>query len=433
MLGQSREVIASHAPAISRCHKRSSRCHKRPGQCHRRRGAYILFVVLSFVAVATALGLAFLDANSTVMPEAVNYNGAVRAQYQAGSGVAMAEHYIMYPPTTVASNFASNVSYWTGANNISVDGSVNYCNVAVLRSDGWSPALTDLNRYRITATGVACDANAAVRAKKTVTVDVQAPLTQKWQFPYEYFSNGAISIPSQVTVYGNIQSNASLTGTGFCNGKLSAATTCTWTGTGPPTSITPLAPAYTPYPSANPALYSSYTILGRTYTAYTGFASSTMLSSDATALNAIDMSATNPGRVIIAPTGDFRVRGGVSLNGTLVVSGRCQFDDAGAHAITAVMNFPAVVASGNIQMLANNMTVTLVGPVICGGKLDNNTRTGTVVNVTGPGIIAVDLTGLKPDSQLTFTYSAQRAVFWDFENPKVIAPQPITVLSWKEN
>lgn len=397
----------------------------------RRRSAYILFVVLGFVAIATALGLAFLDANSTVMPAAVNYHASMRAQYQAGSGAAMAQHYIMYPPTTVASNFTSNVSYWTGANNISVDGGVDYCNVTVLRSDGWTPAQTDLNRYRITSTGVGRDANGAMRAKKQVTVDVQAPPTQKWQFPYEYFSAAAITIPTQFTINGDIQTNSSLTGTGSCTGKLSAVTTCTWLGTGPPTSITPLAPAYTPYPSASPALYSSYTILGRTYTAYTGFTSSTMLSTDATALNAIDMSATNPGRIIIAPAGNFRVRGSVNLNGTLVVNGDCQFDDSATHTITAVQNFPAVVSSGDIKMLANSATVNLVGPVICGGKIDNNTRTGTIMNVTGPFIVAAGPISLRTDNIYTFTYSAQRSVFWDFQN--AVSPPPITVLSWKEN
>jgi hypothetical protein len=48
------------------------------------RRAYILVVVLGFTAVVTALGWAFLAAHSTVMPEAVNRYGGVRAQYKIG-------------------------------------------------------------------------------------------------------------------------------------------------------------------------------------------------------------------------------------------------------------------------------------------------------------------------------------------------------------
>jgi hypothetical protein len=391
-----------------------------------RRRAYILFVALGFVAVATALGLAFLDANSTVMPAAVNYHASLRAQYQAGSGVALAQHYIMYPPTSVPYG-----SYWTGAGNISVDGGVDYCNVNVLRADGWSPALSDPNRYRITATGVACDADGAVRARKTVTVDVQAPLTQKWQIPYAYLSTGSVAVTSATTIKGDMHSNGTLSGLGWCNGKLTAVSACSWSGTGPPISQASSTPTFTPVPTASVSSYTTYTILGRSHTAYTGFSSSTMTQSDAAALNAIDMSATNPGRIIIAPAGDFRVRGNVSLSGTLVVSGRCEFDDAGNHAITAVNYFPSLVSTGDLQMRADNMNITLVGPVICGGRIDNNSRTATNLDVTGPWISATQETGTRSDSVLTFTYSAQRSVFWDLQN--ALTPPPITVLSWTEN
>jgi len=193
---------------------------ERTGRLSGRRG-YILIIVLGFTAIATALGLAFLDANSTVMPEAVNYKGSIRAQYQAGSGVAMASHYLMYPPTTVAYG-----SYWTGANNVSIDGSTDYFNVSAARADSWTPAQSDPNLYRITATGVATDPSGSVRAKKQVTAEVMTPLTQKWQWPYTYFSTGALSVPTVASIYGDAFSNSSLTGTGFCNGKLGAVSSC---------------------------------------------------------------------------------------------------------------------------------------------------------------------------------------------------------------
>ena len=63
---------------------------KRFGGCAPRRGAYILIVVLGLTAVVTTLGWAFLDAQSTVVPEAVNWVGAIRSQYLAESGIALA-------------------------------------------------------------------------------------------------------------------------------------------------------------------------------------------------------------------------------------------------------------------------------------------------------------------------------------------------------
>ena len=52
---------------------------------HGPRRAYILLIVLAFSALASSLGMSFLEANSTVMPEAVNYQGTIRAESLASS------------------------------------------------------------------------------------------------------------------------------------------------------------------------------------------------------------------------------------------------------------------------------------------------------------------------------------------------------------
>lgn len=392
----------------------------------RNRRAYILVVILGFAAIATSLGLAFLDANSTVMPEAVNYVGAMRAGYVAGSGVGTAAHFLMYPPTTV-----SYGQYLTSMNGVSPDGSTDYFDVSVLRSDAWVPPKSDLNLYRITAVGVATDGDGTPRAKKSITAEVIVPLTGKWNIPYANLSRGNLAIGSIQKVYGDAHANANLSGPGFCNGKLSACGTCLWSGTGPPTSMTSLAPSVTPIPAGNPALYSSYTIQGKTYTGYTGFANLTITASDATSLNAINMSATNPGRVIILPAGTVRIRSGVNLTGTLVANGIVQFEDPSTINITAVQDFPAIVSSSDIQMLSDDCTVNITGPVILGGRINFNNKDRTSVNITGPLIVQQGVTGTKSTDSLICTYSATRAVFWDIENAPT--PKPLTVLSWKEN
>lgn len=392
----------------------------------RQRRAYILVVILGFAAIATSLGLAFLDANSTVMPEAVNYVGAMRAGYVAGSGVVTAAHYLMYPPTTVPYG-----QYLTSMSGVSPDGSTDYFDVTVQRSDTWNPPKTDPNLFRITALGIATDGDGTPRAKKSITAEVIVPLTGKWNIPYAALSRGNLAIAAIQKVYGNAHANASLSGPGFCNGKLSACNTCLWSGTGPPISMTSLAPSVTPIPAGNPALYSSYTIQGKTYTGYTGYASTMLTSSDATALNAIDMSATNPGRIIIFPTGNVRVRSGVNLNGTIVAAGQVQFDEPSTIRVTAVQDFPAIVSSSDIVMLSDDCTVNLTGPVILGGRINFNSRLRTSISILGPLIVNQGITGTHTTDSLTCTYSATRAVFWDIENAPT--PQPLTVLSWKEN
>jgi len=65
--------------------------------CRTRRG-YILIVVLGLTLLVTSLGIAFLEANSTAMPEAFNRLHAARAQYLAESGIHIASHYLIVPP-----------------------------------------------------------------------------------------------------------------------------------------------------------------------------------------------------------------------------------------------------------------------------------------------------------------------------------------------
>jgi hypothetical protein len=394
----------------------------------RRRRAYILIVVLGYTAIATSLGLAFLDANSTVMPEAVNYKGTVRAQYLAGSGVSVAGHYLMYPPTTVAYN-----QYWPGANGIAIDATSDYFDVSVLRSDQWNPlpAVPDPNTYRITATGVVHNPDSSIRAKRSVTAEVLVAPPRKWQIPYGYLATATTSIPQRVSIAGNIHSNGSLTGLGFCQGIVSAVASASWTGTGPPAAVRSLQPAFSA-PSASPAYYYSYTLRGKTYMAYTGFTANQMTQADADALNAIDMSATNPGRVIRLPPGDFQLDPAVQLNGTLLVtSGNLVIHSGGARRITAVQDFPALVISGNILIEDDDGAIDFAGSVLCGGRFTDNGRSRTAISVSGAAIFGASPAISTSDDTYVFSWNAARSTFWDFQTTPV--KQPITVLSWKEN
>ncbi|RIK66395.1 MAG: hypothetical protein DCC65_09635 [Planctomycetota bacterium] len=390
-----------------------------------RRG-YILIAVLGLATIVTALGLSFLDSHSTAMPSAVNYQRAVRAQYLAESGVALASHFLMYPPANVTFN-----DYYRGGSGIAIDATSDYTDVTVARSDTWVPAGTDPNLYRITAVGVARDPDGTVRGKRSVTTDVLvAPA--KWEIPYALFNRNSLTVVSPVRLLGDVHANGLLTGNlgSYCNGKVTATGTALWLGGGPPSAVLSLQPSYTG-PVGTLSKYTNYTIQGKSYSAHTTYTRNEINASDAVTLNAIDMSATNPGRIIVCKNGNFKLRVNADVNGTLLVNGNLEIDDAGAHIVRGVDGFPAIIVTGNIDYLDDDASLTVTGSIICGGAIDLNLVRRGILNVTGSVIAANGIVDVRGDSTIQCTWSASRSSFWDVESTPT--PQPITVLSWKED
>jgi hypothetical protein len=382
-----------------------------------RRRAYILIVVLGLMAVVTALGWAFLDANSTVMAEGVNWTATIRAQYLAESGAALGRHYLMYPPTTVACG-----GYWTGASNIAVDATSDYTNVSVVQSG------TDPNLFTITAAGVARNPDGSISGTHTVTTQVLRPRDGKWHLCHAYLgASDDPMMPSTVHVQGNMHVNGYLRSYAWCPGNVSTSGALDWGGSGPPASLTSWAPPV-PMPTANFTAYRNYAINGTTYNANI-FDTQDMSVTDAITLNAQNWSTTNPGRVIYR-IGDLRLKDGVSINGTLLVNGNLRIDKNNI-VITAQPNFPAIVVTGYLYFEKSGDKATILGSVICGGGVwDNNTTTNfdiTGTLVTGPGFY----TGGTSD-HYNITWDADRSTFWDFENGTGTR-LPMTVLSWKDD
>lgn len=390
-----------------------------------RRG-YILIAVLGLATIVTALGLSFLDSHSTAMPSAVNYQRAVRAQYLAESGVALASHYLLYPPTDVAFN-----DYYHGGSGIAIDATSDYADVSVARSDAWVPAGTDPNLYRITAVGVARDPDGTVRGKRSVTTEVLVT-PAKWQIPYAMFNRNSLTVVAPVRLLGDVHANGLLTGNigSYCNGKISATGTALWLGSGWPSPVLSLQPSYTG-PTGSLAKYTNYTIQGKSYSAHTTYTRGEINAGDAVTLNAIDMSATNPGRIIVCKSGNFKLRMNADVNGTLLVNGNLEIDDSGSHIVRAVDGFPAIIVTGNIDFLDDDASLVVTGSILCGGMIDMNFVRRGNLNVTGSVIASNGFDDVRSDCTVQFTWNASRSSFWDVESTPT--PQPITVLSWKED
>lgn len=380
-----------------------------------RRQGFILIVVLGMTVLVTALGVSFLASNGTAMPAAMNRLAATRARYLAESGVDLGTHYLMYPPTTVTPG-----GFWSGGVGIAIDATSDFVDVAVIQD------LTDPTMYVVTAKGVVHGFDGAVRGKHTVTAKVILPDDNKWHIPYGLLGTSML-IPPTVTVEGDIHANGVLNGQGWCQGNVSAVATATWTGTGPPASVTSSAALYTP-PPVDPSLYAAYNIDGVNYTAYI-YTTADMGSLDASALNATDMSATNPGRIIVVPPGVFTLKKNVLLTGTLVVAGDLILDDGAV--LTAVADFPALVVTGDIRFEFDNVAAQVVGSVLCGGAIDDGAKTGAALAVTGACILSSGFATLDPSSAIVLTWDPDRSVFWNLAESD--RRKPITVLSWKEN
>jgi hypothetical protein len=381
------------------------------------RRAYILIVVLGLTAVVTTLGWAFLDANSTVMAEGVNWTAAIRAQYIAESGVALGRHYLMYPPTTVACG-----SYWTGASNIAVDATTDYTNVSVVQST------SDLNQFTITALGVAHNPDGSISGQRTVTAQVLRPTDGRWHLCQAYLGSADTSLPSSLRVDGSIHINGRLQSYAWCQSAVSATSLISWWGSGPPASqasyTTPIL-----LPTVTTSGYRTYTLNGVPYSAYT-FANQDITASDSTSLNAQNWTTSNPGRIIYH-LGESRLKASVNLSGTLVVDGNLRID-ANNVVITAQPDFPALVVTGYIYYGANNGLATINGSVLCAGGVWDNLKSGVKLNITGTLLTGPGFTTSTLGNQFTVTWDAARSTFWDFEHGTG-KREPMTMLKWQDN
>jgi hypothetical protein len=380
-----------------------------------RRQGYVLILVLGLTTVITALGLAFINANGTTLTQAENRYRATRAQYASESGVAAAQHFLLYPPASVAEG-----DYWHGGNNLLIDGTADHFNVTVQQS------ATDTNRYTVSSTGVAFDGNGVTAVgKRRIVAEMLCPERPLYEVNHALLCSQGLTVPSNVTINGNVHANGAMNGSGVCNGAGSATLTLLWlTGT-PPSPQSSLAPAVS-IPNVTVAGCTTYSVQGTTYNARS-YSSNSMEGSEATALNAIDMSATNPGRIIKPPAGDFTIKSGARLNGMLIVQGNLRIDGTGIQ-INAVSKYPALLVTGSISFHSDSVSAVITGPVRCNG-FDQNGRQSCSLTING---CCITSSGFSSGSGnvFAFNWTLAGSRFWDFSRSGTL--KPVTILSWKE-
>lgn len=383
----------------------------------RARRGYVLIIVLGLAVVAFSVGTAYLEAHSTVLPEAENLMASSRASYLAGSGVDMACHYLLYPPDGVASG-----DYWTGGTGLHVDGSSDAVSISV-RQDADNPEI-----YQIDSFGLAHDIDGDPRGRRGVRARVMVRPDPMIKVPYALQCGDMLVGYTSIHVVGDMHSNGLMSYYGDCTGNATSSSTILWWSASPPASKQQNV-ATVPTPTIDLSLYSKYVVNGSAYSAFQ-YNSSTMTASQAGLLNSyLDANmATNPGRIVIAKAGNFTIEAGVDFYGTLVVDGDLKVKDGAAHRIVAVANYPAIVCSGEIKVDSQSATFVVYGTALC-ETLNLQSKKycyvaiyGALVTTTGSGIDDEDGTS----TNITLTYNAHYAQYYDLSKTAM----PFTLLSW---
>ena len=382
------------------------------------RRAYILVFVLGVTTIVTGLALSYIGANGTVAQQAANRYAAVRAQYVAESGIALAEHYIHNPPSSVPSN-----GTYAGGTNIAIDDSLDTVDIVVT-------PMTPANHYSILATAVVRnDSGTEILAKKTLQCEAVIPPEPKWKIAQGLLLTGSATVSAGVTINGNVHANGNLIGLGKSTGAVTATGTALWTGGGPPTSVQSLRPTVSAPPTTS-SLYSAYKVNHTAYSAYTGFGSSDLKVGDGPALTAAaNASGNNPGRVVLLPVMDIKIKSDFVFMGTLVVRGKVEID-GDRITLQSVANYPALVVTGDILCSRDNSTVNVTGSVICGGTISDNGKNNNTLRINGAAI-AQGMTRTGSNTAFIVDWNSTTSTFWDFG--RTANPQPYTRLKWIEN
>lgn len=410
-----RDLIAGFMSGVS--HGMAT-CNERQRNSNaRRRSAYILVLVMGVTAVVTSLGFAYLEAQSTVMPEAINRCGSVRAQYLAESGVAVAKHFLMYPPNGTAVG-----AYFSGASGLGIDASSDFVNIATAQ-DGTDPYI-----YDIKALGIAHSDDGSTRGKYGVACKVLLPEDPVVKIGFALLGN-RLFLPPGLIAEGKIHGNGEIVSYAWCRSPVRSTSWIWWGGSGMPTSYTQNAPAFT-MPTKDPTKYKEYRLHGQRFMAYTGWTQKDFKSANATDLNKLDWSATNPGRLMFV-NGDLDLYDNVRFEGTLLVTGKVTIKGWNVK-VTAQPGFPAIVANGEIRFESSWTSLQTIGSVLC-SQVNGRNKDDIFLSVEGAFVVynSDGFIDCWNADTFTFTYNAERAKFLNVL--ATVYEEPITVLEWKEN
>ncbi len=377
---------------------------------------FAMLMVLILVSAGFILSLAYLSVASVQVQVSQNYQSLSRARYIAESGLEHAVYILRFSPEDLEGSSASPLGPFY------VDASSDSYTI-MAQEDAETPGL-----YTLTS-------NASVGSTMwTSSMTVLRTDGAKISMDYGVLAGGALTqLPTSLTVNGNVHVNGQLSNSAFINGDASATD-----GLSDPlnriSGSTSGDAEEVSVPDISINDYLQYTIAGKDYKAvqYTG---STILQNNPLA-NGGAVTPDNIGGVVyLKPSsGDTVIlKNKLNFTGTLVIDGNIQLQ-GNDITLTAVDGFPAIVATGSIQVtnssakdvIINGTVVAKLGMVPSGPTQQSS----TVIN----GALVSDQTGY--DNSLGGThvlnYQEDLADIYDFSVESGGSTSEVTVLTWND-
>jgi len=380
-----------------------------------RRGVAMVMVIV-LVAVATVLGMAYLQSSSVRRIGSSNLPAAAQAKYLAESGLQHAFHTCQTNVSAmVASSQAAPIGPFfpnaTSANYTfyaeAVSGQIG---TFLLHAEGDSGTVKQK-----------CSAMVRVAAAPEVTT------------PFALMVDAAGTTPSSLTIHGDIYVRETLWNYSTVDGDVLCADWVWDPLSRVDGQILKFVPLRT-LPAVSAADYATYKLFGVSYDS-TALIDVTGLTNTDPLANGGAITASNPGGVVkaIPPNGGFvQLTDDFNFTGTLIVHGDLRINGMGIQ-LTAVDGFPAIVCTGKIYV-KSGADITIDGLVIASDGIlpedPADTGAAPVTKIKG-GVLSSTVgydSALRGAHELT--YVPDRCRIYDFsENAEL---PKLEVLRWDD-
>jgi hypothetical protein len=403
-----------------------------------RASGMALFLVIAVVGLAAVLGFAMLSSATLQTRTGANAQRGGSVDYLIESGINLAMYYLQYPEKAPALNSSG---YWAGTNghialSASVPGTVK---VKVTRdaSDSWT--------YEIESTGTITSGTTEISKKGGARVYVQNAFVAKSSAAFNYTTqvNGGTKLDGDVycaktLTMKSLPTPAIITGVGYCKlattGFGFTSPAGGYSQTLPGTNVSPLSTELFMY-------YPNYTYKETQYNAGTITNSdlSSNVLSGAPGVVTRGSSGSNPMGVWycdannISSGGPLKFSNDVTINGTLVVKGNLQLAGSNIR-ITRNSGFPALVVTGDIELVNPLNSVTINGVVFVGGQLKSSLSTTPLSSLTINGALlggndaAAPLNG-SLNCSMTVKYDTNYTTASDL-SWKLRSPTGVSIIRW---
>jgi len=377
---------------------------------------FALLLVMILVATGVILGLSYLSVASLKVRMSRNYQLLARARYLAESGLEHAQYVLRLNPDqfTAAPGGLLGPFYADGSS----DGYVISC----------TPDASVPGRYVLTSVAT------VGQIKRTSSMTVSRSAGPEIRINHAVVvGGGLVWLPWDLTITGDFHANGFLLNSARINGN-ATSTGGLWDPWGRISGFTDGGAEAVDVPSLNVDDYKRYFVDGRRQ--HAARARQSHLTSDDPLAGGGVVTASNTGGVLlIRPRrGDtVTLHDNLNFTGTLVIDGNVRLDGSNIT-LTAVNGFPAIVATGSVEVTNDARNVTING-VVCAEEgivpaSFDTSRSSTTIN--GALVSAVSGYSSSLRGNHVMNYSSELSHLRDLSAARRDTTPQLTVLDWND-